>query len=77
MKVNLILDLPECPYWNYEDHTRTHDCHSCHCASEGNNAYNVRCGVMVGKDRYCTLDYNIESEILKEVEKLNNETNSR
>jgi hypothetical protein len=67
-KINLQLELELCPYWDAKTHTRTHDCHSCHCASEGNSIDYAQCGVMVGLDRYCMLDCDIYGEVINKLE---------
>lgn len=64
MRINLSIEVDECPYWNYENHTRTHDCHSCHCYSEGNSLENAHCGVMIDGNRYCTLQCDIFAELV-------------
>lgn len=71
-KINLQLELELCPYWDAKTHTRTHDCNSCHCASEGNSIDNAQCGVMVGLDRYCMLDCDIYGEVVKKLEEVKN-----
>lgn len=67
-KINLQLELELCPYWDAKTHTRTHDCHGCHCASEGNSIHNAQSGVMVGLDRYCMLDCDIYGKVIKKLE---------
>lgn len=69
MKVNLQIDVRECSYWDYETHTCTHTCGGCEdLASEGNNIENIKCGVLIGEDRYCTLDVDIYAELLKVID---------
>ena len=68
MKVNLQIDVKECLYWNYENHTCIHTCGGCMSLErEGNNIENIKCGVLIDKDRYCTLDVDIYAEMLKEL----------
>ena len=71
-KVQFNVEVEKCPYWDFENHTRKHDCNSCWCASEGNNIENARCGVMIGEDRYCTLGVNVYAEIVEALKNSNN-----
>lgn len=71
--MNLIctVNAKECSYWNYDDHTRTHDCNSCNCQSEGNTIDNVKYGIMVNRDRYCMLDADVDAKILNGIKRRN------
>lgn len=72
LKVTFTVEVEKCPYWNFENHTRSHDCNSCNCVIEGNNIENAKCGVMIGRDRYCTIGVDVYAEL---VETLNNSNN--
>ena len=67
--IHLVIKAEECPYWNYDNQTYHHTCRDCSCLWEGNNIRNAQCGIMIGKDRYCTLDCNVYAEILKSLNK--------
>lgn len=68
MKVNLEVELDECPYWDYEAHKGRHTCGSCRCMKEGNNLENAELGVRIGDDRYCTLKTNIKAALVDAIE---------
>lgn len=65
MDIQITIQTEECPYWNYDTHTRTHTCCDCTCVFEGNNINNSKFGVMVGQDRYCTLECKIHAEMVE------------
>lgn len=66
-KVNLQIEVEECPYWDYEKHISSHDCHSCNCEHVGNTWDNVDLGVMIDGDKYCTLECGVLVEFAREM----------
>ena len=67
MKITLEIEAEICPYWNYEKHTYEHSCHACHCALYGNTLRNAEHGVMIDKDRYCTLNADIYADMIEAI----------
>ena len=68
MKIHMVVDAEECPYWDYSNHTCRHTCNSCRCMEEGNTLDGVReGGLRIGDDRYCTLFSKVDASILSNV----------
>ena len=65
--ISVSVKAERCPYWDFQNHTRDHDCNSCYCATDGNNIENAKCGIMINGDRYCTIGADIYAEIIKEI----------
>ena len=70
--IHLIIQARQCPYWNYENQTCKHTCRGCDNLSQGNTIDTICCGVMIDGDRYCMLDYDINAEIIKSLERKEN-----
>ena len=68
MKINITIEIQDCPYWNYDEHKPKHTCRGCECLWEGNTIRNANYGVMVGIDRYCTIDSKIYNELVEKLE---------
>ena len=64
-KVKLEVELESCPYWNTHTHSPTHTCNGCTCFTDGNSVQNSELGVMVGKDRYCTIGASINAALVE------------
>ena len=75
VKVQFTVEVEKCCYWDFENHKTMHDCGSCWCRTEGNNIENAKSGVMIGKDRYCTLGVNVYAEIVEALKNYNNYNN--
>lgn len=67
MKIHIEIEADSCPYWNYDDHTQNHSCCDCTCIYEGNNIDNSHFGVMIDKDRYCTLGCKINAKMVESI----------
>lgn len=68
IKVGLDIEVEKCPYWNYGTHSETcNSCHGCDCDTNGNTVYNIRNGVMINRDRYCTIDSGVYAKFQKEL----------
>lgn len=69
MKINLEIEFEKCIYWDYENHTCEHSCHTCFCHLFGNTLRTSEYGVMVGRDRYCTLNAGVHACMIEEIKK--------
>ena len=59
-KITVEVEFEKCPYWDYEKHDLMpitgDDCRGCTCRTNGNTVGNLSYGMMIGKDRWCTVD---------------------
>ena len=68
MKINITIEVEDCPYWNYDEHKPEHTCVGCECLWEGNTIHNANYGMMVGMNRYCTINSKIYKELVENLE---------
>ena len=60
MKLNLEIELEDCPYWDYEIHRPSHTCNNCESDSNG---------LRFNGDRYCIMCQNIHDMLIAAAKK--------